>query len=261
MAEGHHLYDKSHNYHSSIINDDKNPYLLITREELIAKYQLKHHPLLTGHYQEIHRSELYVSIEDSVKGNKKLSRPASTSCYYVLTGNEICYLHRMPFDATLHFYLGKPFVVVLLNRETQSYSEIILGNNLEKNENLTVSIPANTWFGTYLITNTEHLSKVDRDDKVRAEQTSDILIRKKDSGDEVIIGNTNLPQMSEIVELVNPESFNYGLIGITVSPGIEQEEEDIEIGNRDHLVAEFPAAMDRIQLLTKNENDLSKLVH
>lgn len=260
MAEGHHLYDKSHNYHSSIINDEKNPYLLITREELTAKYQLKHHPIHQGRYNEVYRSPLYVSIEDPVQGNKKFSRSASTNSYYLLANNEICLLHRIPFDQTFHFYLGKPVVLVLLKEETQSYSEKVLGNNLEKNEVLSFTVPANTWFGAYMITSTEHLSKYDREDKAIADHTTNLIIRKKaDEPDQIVHDRQEPVKISDNVEIVNPESFNYALIGCTVSPGIE--EEDIEVGDANHLISAFPSAMDRIHLLTKSTAEISKTNH
>jgi uncharacterized protein len=56
--------------------------------------------------------------------------------------------------------------------------------------------------------------------------------------------------------LTAPEEHEWSLVGCTVSPGFDFA--DFELGSREYLVAEFPAAMDPINLLTRAHTNLNE---
>jgi predicted cupin superfamily sugar epimerase len=231
---------------SSILDDSKNPYLQLTCEEIIAKYQLKHHPIESGRYNEVGRSDLIVSTDDLEE--KQLSRPAFTSFYYLLHGNEINCFHRCAFDEVFNFYFGKPLVIVELSEETGSFRETILGNNIMKNEVLQHNVKRHTWWACYLITNTDPASITSRDVKeitdsdVPSSPLNSLQVRHEES---------HTVEMAENLDVVDPESYNYSFIGRTICPGIEIEEIDIESGDRDLLLRSFSKASEKINFLTR----------
>ncbi len=217
---------KPDDFNSKVINNDKNPGNLITKEELIAKFGLKTHPE-GGYYHETYRSEQGISAEGDEQGKRRI---ASTGIYFLIGRQDKSLFHRIKSDEMWHFYLGKPLVVVELDDETKSYRETVLGNNFFKNEVVQYVVKKNTWFGAYLITNEEYLSKVGRED---AEKARHDIVESQD------------------FRLVTEEHFEYAFVGCTVAPGFEFD--DFELAERNDLIEAYPNAIDKIRFLTKEK--------
>jgi hypothetical protein len=258
-------YDKNSNYQSLIVNDDKNPSLLITKEEIIGKYFLHHHPVLRSFYcANLSQSEGMISHSinqhstESSSATASLSSslpsssvdtvvPSSMSYYYLLNGkrdekdNYIPFHRLLSADQTFHFYFGKPIVLIELGHfESGHYHEIILGNNIMKHEVVSYTVKAGTWFGGYLLNNEGSISGDDRHGKATS------LLKQGDS--------SNVLDNSVLNALVSSESFCYSFFGGTISPGTDHiSEENIEVGSYDRLLNEYPNAKQFIQMLTNRE--------
>jgi predicted cupin superfamily sugar epimerase len=76
---------------------------------------------------------LYSEVSDH-KENVSSAGSSSNACYCMLHGNDIGFLHRVPFAMTFQFQSGKSHVIIELNKETKSYREVILGSHIEKGE-------------------------------------------------------------------------------------------------------------------------------
>jgi predicted cupin superfamily sugar epimerase len=248
-------YNKNPNYHSLIVNDDKNPSLLITKEEIIGKYFLHHHPVLQSFYcsnssepstaAPLPANQLSTnenpSFSSSLSTSAGVSVPFSISYYYLLDGKR--YASFIPFhrllaaDQTFHFYFGKPIILIELGMYNCHYHEVILGNNIMKNEVVSYTVKAGTWFGSYSLSDEEISSD-------RQGFASSVSQEARNIGTE----------SSSLNSLINPESFCYSFLGGTVAPGIDYTcKENIEVGSSERLLKDYPDAKQFIEMLTNKE--------
>lgn len=116
---------------------------MLTSKEIIKKLDLIAHPE-GGYFKEVYRSEEEIKIE-GLPERFQSARCFGTSIYYLLDGEQFSAFHKLQSDETWHFYLGSPIVLHLIN-EDGKYSEVILGQNIKKNEQLQFTIPHGTWF-------------------------------------------------------------------------------------------------------------------
>jgi len=110
----------------------------------IEKLDLMPHPE-GGYFKEIYRSE-EIYPADHLPKRYGGSRCFSTSIYFLLEGEQVSTFHRLKSDELWHFYDGSPLKIFIINSSGKK-EEILLGNNLEKNENSQVVVTKGNWFG------------------------------------------------------------------------------------------------------------------
>jgi predicted cupin superfamily sugar epimerase len=232
-ASGQHMFtseDHRNTNPSSVMGDQDTS---VTYEELLAKYQMKRHP--ASHL-------LYSKVSDH-KENVSSAGSSSKAFYCMLHGNDIGFLHRVPSAMTIQFQSGKSLVIIELNKETKSYREVILGSHTEKGEVASHVIKPNTWWGCYLVNNTLHLPEIEKEER-EMKDDHNVVIREK--GDKV-------------VEIAKPDSFQFCFFIKFLSEVVSGSMKDgssgdvlgmTEVAHREQLIAEFPQAIDKINLLT-----------
>jgi len=113
-------------------------------KKIIEKLNLVKHPE-GGYYRETYRSEGI--IPKPVLSEKHTGdRNYSTLIYYMLVGNDISCLHRLPSDETWHFYSGSPLLIYTIDNKG-TLNTVKLGNNLNGGEVFHCVIKAGLWFG------------------------------------------------------------------------------------------------------------------
>lgn len=114
----------------------------------IEKLDLAKHPE-GGYFKEVFRSDEYMP-KKALPARYRSKRNFATSIYFLLEGNEFSSFHRIQSDETWHFYVGSTLELYVLNADG-SLTNYLLGRNLEKGENLQVTIPRNHWFGARVV--------------------------------------------------------------------------------------------------------------
>ncbi len=119
-----------------------------TPEKIIELLGLKPLPEEGGYYREIYRSDEIISKE-SLPPRYGNAKAFCTAIYYLLTPDIFSGIHRIISDEVFHFYLGDP--VTMLQLFPDGSSKIItLGQDIDKDQNLQVTVPRNTWQGAFL---------------------------------------------------------------------------------------------------------------
>ena len=117
----------------------------------IEKLRLMKHPE-GGYFNEIYRSDEIFSA--SVLPERYIGdRTFSTSIYFLLEGKQYSAFHKLQSDEIWHFYDGFPIRIYIFTPE-QKLEERILGNDIDKNENLQSVIYKNSWFAAELVNKT-----------------------------------------------------------------------------------------------------------
>ncbi|MFY9484437.1 MAG: cupin domain-containing protein [Patescibacteria group bacterium] len=110
----------------------------MTAEELIKILDLKPLAEEGGYYRETYRST------DNEDG-----KSLATAILYLLPPDTFSALHRLPTDEIYHFYLGDS-VEMLQLLPNGSGKNIILGQDLEKGEQIQATVPKGVWQGSKL---------------------------------------------------------------------------------------------------------------
>jgi predicted cupin superfamily sugar epimerase len=106
----------------------------------IARLGLTRHPE-GGYYRETYRAAGRIAAHAGLG-----ERSFSTAIYYLLPAEEVSRLHRLRSDELVHFHLGSPLTLHLLD-EAGAYRRVSLGRELEEGQVLQAAVPAGTWFG------------------------------------------------------------------------------------------------------------------
>lgn len=115
---------------------------------IIEKLQLQPHPE-GGYFKEVYRSSGFID-NNSLSSDFLGERNYATSIYFLLTSDNFSAFHRINQDEIWHFYKGSPIKLHIISNDGK-YSNVILGNNLEKGENLQYVVPAKYWFAAEVI--------------------------------------------------------------------------------------------------------------
>jgi predicted cupin superfamily sugar epimerase len=120
---------------------------MISAEDIIRTLDLK--PADEGgFYRETYRSEEKV-LRKSLPKRYRASKSIATAIYYLLTPGARSRLHRLPTDEIYHFYLGDPVTMLQLHPGGKAES-ITLGHEIDKGEQVQVTVPRDTWQGSFL---------------------------------------------------------------------------------------------------------------
>ena len=119
-----------------------------TAKYWIEKLDLAKHPE-GGYFKEVYRSAENIP-KTALPARYRSNRNFATSIYFLLEGKEFSSFHRIQSDETWHFYVGSTLELNVLNADG-SLSTYLLGRNMEKGENLQLTIPRNHWFGARIL--------------------------------------------------------------------------------------------------------------
>ena len=115
------------------------------KEHWISALGLQSHPE-GGYFKETYRSELEFDPKDiglKIKGKRSLS----TGIYFLIESENFSAFHRIKSDEMWHYYGGDPLIVHMID-ERGVYAKQLIGNNLDKGEQLQFVVPANVWFAS-----------------------------------------------------------------------------------------------------------------
>ncbi len=187
---------------------------MMTATEIIDLLNLKPLPFEGGFFRQTYESNLPIPesiLPERYDGDRK----GCTAIYYLLTAEKECFsaLHKLTTDEIWHFYCGYPVEMLLLSKNGTGET-VILGTDILNGQAVQKMVPNNTWHGARL------------------------LNHKKEKG------GHNPPELSH-VSVGEP----FALMGTTMAPGFTIE--DYTHGNREELLAEYPAYADQILRLTR----------
>lgn len=114
----------------------------------IDRLELQAHPE-GGYFKESYRSDEILrkaDLPDRFSGDRNMA----TAIYFMLTADNFSAFHRIRSDETWHFYQGAPIRVHVLH-DAGKLESIVLGRNLEKDQHLQFTVPANTWFASEML--------------------------------------------------------------------------------------------------------------
>ena len=121
---------------------------MMTSEQIIKKLDLQEHPE-GGYFKEMYRSSESIS-EANLGSNFNGSRNYSTAIYFLLTSEKFSAFHRIQQDEIWHFYKGSPLKLHMISKKGK-YSFVMIGNDLEKEEQSQFVVPAGDWFAAEVI--------------------------------------------------------------------------------------------------------------
>lgn len=121
---------------------------MIEAEKIIKKLSLLAHPE-GGFFKETYRSQGVIS-EENLGSEFEGPRNYSTCIYFLLTSEAFSAFHRIKQDEFWHFYKGSPIKLHIIS-ENGTYKNVIIGNNLEKDEVPQFVVKANYWFAAEVI--------------------------------------------------------------------------------------------------------------
>src|SRR5688500_5094691 len=121
---------------------------MIPVDELIRLLQLRPHPKEGGHFRETYRAAESLPATALAKRYGG-PRSISTAIYYLLTATTYSALHRLQSDEVFHFYLGSPVRMLQLFPDGNART-IILGPDLQAEQQVQVVVPRGVWQGSLL---------------------------------------------------------------------------------------------------------------
>lgn len=116
--------------------------------EIIRLLRLEPLPGEGGYYRETYRASEQIP-QEALGGQYQTNKSFGTAIYYMLTPDTHSLLHRLPTDEIYHFYLGDPVTMLLLYPDGSS-TQITLGHDLAKGQQLQVVVPKRVWQGSLL---------------------------------------------------------------------------------------------------------------
>lgn len=117
----------------------------MTAADIIRLLNLQPHPLEGGHFRETYRSAGVVPA--AALPDHGAARSAGTAIYYLLTGDAVSEMHRLPGDEVYHFYLGDPLETLLLVAGDPG-RVVTLGPDLTAGQVPQLVIPGGVWQGS-----------------------------------------------------------------------------------------------------------------
>jgi uncharacterized protein len=113
---------------------------VLTAADVIRLLNLQPHPVEGGAFRETYRS----AGNGPANGT---TRSVSTAIYYLLSGEAVSEMHRLPGDEVYHFYLGDPLETLLLAPNDPGRI-VTLGTDLSAGQVPQLVIPGGVWQGS-----------------------------------------------------------------------------------------------------------------
>jgi predicted cupin superfamily sugar epimerase len=108
-------------------------------QQWIEALNLQAHPE-GGFYRETYRSS------QTVSDNSNIIRNLATSIYFLLPGGAVSHLHRLTSDEIWYYHAGNSLSLFMIAPSGKAEIKI-LGNQVEKGEELQIVVPAGYIFG------------------------------------------------------------------------------------------------------------------
>lgn len=118
-------------------------------QTIIDKLGLKPLSIEGGYFYETYRSEEIIP-QAGLDRRYGCDKSVSTAIYYLLTPDTISRLHRLKSDEIFHFYAGDPVEMLQLEADGSS-RVVIIGNDLESDQQPQVIVPRGMWQGCRLV--------------------------------------------------------------------------------------------------------------
>jgi uncharacterized protein len=115
-------------------------------QQWIQRLQLQPHPE-GGWYRQTYRATL--TLPHPALPSHAGDRAASTAIYFLLAGDQFSAFHRLRSDEVWHFYAGSELIVHVIEHGG-TYSEILLGNDMQAGQQFQAVVPSGCWFGSSL---------------------------------------------------------------------------------------------------------------
>lgn len=116
-----------------------------TADEVIRTLGLIPHPVEGGYFRETQRTAEVVPA--AALPRHPADRPAGTTIYYLLSGEHVSEMHRLPGDEVFHFYMGDPVEQVQLAPDGTGRA-VVLGTDLAAGQVPQLVVPAGVWQGS-----------------------------------------------------------------------------------------------------------------
>ena len=121
----------------------------MTAQQIITKFNLTEHPE-GGYYKETYRSNGIIQNEH-LAPEFVGDRNYATCIYFLLTSNKFSAFHKINQDESWHFYKGDSLKLHMISPDGD-YSFVMIGNNLEQDEQPQFVVPAGYWFAAEVLT-------------------------------------------------------------------------------------------------------------
>lgn len=118
---------------------------MLTAADVIRLLNLQPHPVEGGAFRETYRSAGVIPA--SLLPQHGAVRSAGTAIYYLLSGDAVSEMHRLPGDEVYHFYLGDPLETLLLPPDDPG-RVVTLGADLAAGQAPQLVIPGGVWQGS-----------------------------------------------------------------------------------------------------------------
>lgn len=122
-------------------------------EEIVNILDMQPHPE-GGFFKETYRSKGFIREKD-LNDHINEKRNYCTGIYFLLTSDSFSAFHRINQDEMWHFYKGSPLKLHIIS-EKGNYSNVIVGNNLEKGEVPQFTVNARDWFASEVVDNGDY---------------------------------------------------------------------------------------------------------
>ncbi|MFO0852340.1 MAG: cupin domain-containing protein [Gemmataceae bacterium] len=119
-----------------------------TADEVVRLLDLKPHPVEGGFFRETWRDATVIPGASLPRHSE--DRPVGTAIYYLLTGNTVSEMHRLPGDEVFHFYLGDPVRMLQLHPDG-SAKVLTLGQDLLAGQVPQLVVPGGVWQGSHVL--------------------------------------------------------------------------------------------------------------
>lgn len=118
---------------------------MLSAADVIRLLALQPHPVEGGAFRETYRSAAVIPA--AVLPDHGAARSVGTAIYYLLSGDAVSEMHRLPGDEVYHFYLGDPLDTLLLAPDG-SGRVVTLGPDLAGGQVPQLVIPGGVWQGS-----------------------------------------------------------------------------------------------------------------
>ena len=118
---------------------------MLTADDVIRALNLVPHPVEGGYFRETQRTT--ETIPAAALPRHPADRSAGTTIYYLLSGEHVSEMHRLPGDEVFHFYLGDPVEQLQLGPDGTA-RKYVLGSDLMGGQVPQLVVPAGTWQGS-----------------------------------------------------------------------------------------------------------------
>jgi uncharacterized protein len=119
-----------------------------TADDIIRLLDLQPHPIEGGYFRETHRT--LERIPASALTRHPADRSAGTAIYFLLTGDTVSEMHRLPGDEVFHFYLGDPVRMLQLHPDGTGRT-LSLGTDIVGGQVPQLVVPGGVWQGSHVL--------------------------------------------------------------------------------------------------------------